>query len=87
MLKTLSSIAPIWANRIKEGRVKNYITELGDTSRCIVGEAWRYSDEYLDLCNFCHIHALYLTNFKNQKRFKQAISLFEQHWNKEHLPN
>jgi hypothetical protein len=84
--KTLNQIAPVWAKRIKANEVGKHVSELGDFSRCIVGEAWRYSDEYLEFCNECQIRAFGLTNFKNKESFNYGIRLFEQHFNKEHLP-
>lgn len=86
MTKKLSQIAPVWAKRIKDGTVRDHVTELDDFSRCIVGESWRYSDEYLKVCGTCHAHAFWLANFLDHERFKEIVASFEQHFNKEHLP-
>jgi hypothetical protein len=86
-LKTLKQIAPIWAQRIKSGEWVDYDRELHEYSQCIVGEAWHYTDEYIRFCNECNDWATALGVYvPDNQNFEWAIEKFEQHFNKEHLP-
>lgn len=84
LLKTLSSIAPVWANRIKNNTVADHIGEFKDFAKCIVGEAWRYTDEYLNICDECHRYAIKLEVGYCTSAFNKHVKSFEQHFNKEH---
>ena len=89
MLKKLSQIAPVWASRLKEEKELNNLEQLEFESwnGCIVGEAWRYSNEYVQVCNECRGYAIEFVDYHHPKEIrKSSLDGFVDHFNKEHLP-
>ncbi len=88
-MRKLSSIAPIWAQRIKDWRMDLEI--LRDPKQCIVGEAWRYSNYYIVTCNKCEelggdFYCCAHDSDPLHLRFMRTVQKFETHFSKEHLP-
>jgi len=94
---TLSNISPKWAKRLGERQelpvpmsitwLRRYF-ELKRASRCVVGEAHRYSASYMYDCRECDEMGwrfmLYFTvhSFSKLEENKQRLV---NHWNREHV--
>src|SRR5919109_5326118 len=57
----LEDISPIWASRLKKENLPTFMSsnwrkwhyELQNASKCVVGEAYGYSSQYMADCNEC----------------------------------
>ena len=93
---SLSDIAPKWANRLGENQELpvpmsftwlRWYFELKRPSRCVVGEAHRYSSSYMYDCRECdEIGWRFMLYFSvhSCSKLEENKQRFVNHWNKEH---
>jgi hypothetical protein len=91
----LEDISPDWASRLRE---KNKTTILSLTwmrwrfalqvaSKCVVGEAYGYSSQYMDNCDECESFGskfLYYFTFNWHEKLESNKQDFVKHWNEHH---
>jgi hypothetical protein len=92
---TLEDISPIWASRLKKENLPAFMSstwlqwrsELGKTSKCVVGEAYGYSSQYAygcDDCNKIGCKFLYYFTLNWRGKLKSNMQDFVKHWNEKH---
>jgi hypothetical protein len=92
---TLEDISPIWASRLKKENSPTFMSsiwlqwrsELGKTSKCVVGEAYGYSSRYVygcDDCNKIGCKFLYYFTLNWRGKLKSNMQDFVKHWNEKH---
>jgi hypothetical protein len=97
--KTLADISPLWAHIIKNGVANQTAYRSNDTKRCVVGEAYGFSnsyaeyhnEKYCDTCNrigwrFWSCEAAERTDSFNAFGYtmQQVSDMFVEHWNEVH---
>ena len=91
----LENISPIWASRLRKENLPTFMSltwwklysELGNASKCVVGEAYGYSQQYTHDCGKCNrIGYKFLCCFMLNWRGKLESNKrdFVKHWNEEH---
>jgi hypothetical protein len=91
----LEDISPIWASRLKKENLRTCMSpnwwkwhyELQNASKCVVGEAYGYSSQYMADCNECRrisLRFLYYFTLSMQENLESNKQDFVKHWNEEH---
>ncbi|MDX1373552.1 MAG: hypothetical protein R3321_13855 [Nitrososphaeraceae archaeon] len=87
--KTFSEICPTWSKILKEGLNTG---DIGLSDRCIVGEAWGWSNKYdiygSNECKECHSFSYSFPctiSFKSKTELNLQINNFTKHYNKCHV--
>lgn len=95
---TLEVISPNWAMRLKKENMPTFMSltwfrrryELQKASKCVVGEAYKYSSNYIENCDECNrigYKFLYYFTLNWRKKLEQNKQEFVKHWNKVHSQN
>jgi hypothetical protein len=91
-----SEISPIWSERLNQARDNispfsltrlRWYYELKNPSKCVVGEAYRFSSIYTSECKKCSRlgwRFMFYFLIQSNSRIEQTKLDFADHWNKEH---
>ena len=94
---TFSEICPKWdklLDNIEQTTTakmdKEVLKDLGNWSKCVVGEAYHHSQSYIIDCHKCYAFAVkFATEGSDREKYdKQFVTMkneFAEHFNKEHL--
>jgi hypothetical protein len=94
---SLSDISPTWAIRLKEKQPPlflisftrlQWLSEITDAEKCVVGEAYGFSSSYTNSCRECtniaNKFSLYFV-MNHPRKLKENRQRFVKHWNEKHL--
>ena len=95
LLLTLDAISPIWAKRLEESKLLPLLSlrrlqlylELRDTSKCVVGEAYRFSSSYVYNCKRCSKIGwkfMFYFMIRSYSKLEETKKEFVKHWSEKH---
>src|SRR5919205_1567311 len=90
----LEDISPVWSSRLRRENLPTFMSstwwkwysELRETSKCVVGEAYDYSGQYTydcDKCNTIGCKFLYYFTLNWRRKLESNKQDFVKHWNEE----
>ena len=91
----LEDISPIWASRLKKENLPTFMSltwwewqsELQNASKCVIGETYGYSPQYMYDCSKCTsigLKFMYYFTLNWRGKLESNKQDFVKHWNEKH---